>query len=475
MQNPDVRRCVLWAAMAVFAGSVRAAAVSFGAPFSHGAVLQSARPVPVWGKADAGAEVTVVFGSVSAGATADNKGGWRVTFAPLAVSSTPRTLEVKAKTRTGSVTSAVCTNVVVGEVWLCSGQSNMAQALVDPVQARYRDAIGAMVAQVTVKPLVRYMKAPGRLGWHALTPEFLSSRRRSALAVYYALELHDKLGIPIGVIEAAAGGSNIDNWQPTNGAKAGCHNTFMKELFPYALRGVFWYQGETNIYVGETDVYADKQKLLYESWRREFENDGLRFYYVQIAPFARGKLANGFDYDAEFPNFLVAQARLENTETNAAMTVINDLGNLRDIHPNEKLLVAKRTALHALKRDYGFDGIEDCSPKPRTITAVGARVRIEFDHAKALYVYRRNDRFRKEAPFELAGEDGEFKPAQIGNYLKFNSMSSGTITNNVIELTAEGVDRPKKVRYAWRIPWQGEVYNEVNLPLATFSAEVEAR
>ena len=439
------------------------AGLSFGRPFTDGAVLQRDRPVPVWGRAPAGAEVRVTYGAAVVKGKADEKGDWRVKLPAMPASSVPRSLSVATATSTLHLD-----NVVVGEVWLCAGQSNMAMALVHPTLTRYRDGVGAMVAQATDQPLVRYLGTPvPKDGWQAFAPAFLASGSKAAIAVHYALELHEKLGIPVGVIVAAVGGCNIDSFLPDLKPASNLDRYLLDGVYPYAVRGALWYQGETNIYLGEVGEYGVKLRSLYDRWRTNFENPKLSFYYVQLAPFARGG-----DYDTRFPRFLCLQAAFEREEPNAAMTVINDLGVVGDIHPNEKWLVAKRLALHALRRDYGFANVEDCSPEPIRATAVSNVVTVVFDHAKTLYAYQRGQRFSPNLPFELSGADGVWKPAKVLNFLTGKSMCEGTITNNVIELTSPDVAAPTAVRYAWKLPWTGSVYNEVNLPLGTFMREV---
>jgi sialate O-acetylesterase len=157
----------------------------------------------------------------------------------------------------------------------------------------------------------------------------------------------------------------------------------------------------------------------------------------------------------------------------AAMTVVNDIGCVEDIHPNEKWLVARRLLLHALKRNYGFEGVEDSSPLALSATADGSRVKVVFSNAKSLYVYARGKAFSKSlAPFEIAGPDGVFKPAQISNFSSEKGFGRGLIDSSEIVLSAPGVKEPVAVRYAWQKPWTGCVYNEADLPMGTFLIEV---
>ena len=453
-------------ALGLAAGPLRAASLTLGAPFGDGMVLQSGRPVPVWGKAAANAAVEVRFAGQSKRTVASAAGAWRVTLDPLAATKEARRLTVAAGTN-----EVAFANVVVGEVWLCSGQSNMAMALADNTP-RYGDEIGRMVAQVTDKPFVRYLSAPGREGWHALTPKFLFTGRKAALAVHYALALYEQLDVPVGVIEAAVGGSNIDSWNPSSTSNPHLHRSLIAGLAPYALRGALWYQGETNVREGAD--YLPKLRQLDAAWRTLFEAPDLLFGYVQLAPYAYGT-RDGIDLEEKFPLFLEAQAAFEREQPNAAMVVVNDIGNLKDIHPGNKWLIARRLLLPALKRCYGRTDIEDRSPVPARVACVSNVVEVSFDHAKTLYVRDPEAPGILSAPFELADGNGGWKPAQILNYARTNWTHRGNIDTNVLQLAADGVDRPAGVRYAWRKPWKGVLYNQVNLPLGLFRLDIKEK
>ena len=440
-----------------------AGAVTLGEPFSDGAILQRDRPVPVWGKSAPGEAVTVSFAGQTVEATAGTNGVWVALLAPMAASKEGRTLEVA-----GGVGRVMARDVLVGEVWLCAGQSNMEMAIGDD-WVRYGDGTGRMIAQVTHRPFVRYMqKENGKRMWNPLTPTFLTMGRKSALAVYYGLELYAALDVPIGLVVAAAGGSNIDQWDPANGEKAELFRLHFNGFAPYAVRGALWYQGETN--VREGDLYRKKLHSLYGQWTTALGCPDMSFYYVQIAPNDYGKGSEWF-----FPEFLEAQARYERENPKAAMTVLSDTGSVHDIHPNKKWIVAKRLALHAFKRDYGFPDVEDSSPILRSAMAVSNTVELVFDHAKRLYVYRDDSEGRRslELPFEVAGTNGVWKPATVVNIFSGRDWSKyGNIYSNTVIIVAKDVDEPVCVRYAWTKPWHSWLYNQVDLPLGTFSAEV---
>jgi sialate O-acetylesterase len=156
------------------------------------------------------------------------------------------------------------------------------------------------------------------------------------------------------------------------------------------------------------------------------------------------------------------------------MAVITDLGNTKDIHPNEKEFVAKRLAVHALRKDYGFSGIKSDSPAFKSLSVDGARMTVRFRNAEKLYIY--NKEFTMATGFELAGTNGVWKPAKVVN-LKTRKWSNGKEfksgeieAGDSIVLEAEGVDSPSSVRYLHSSPWFGSVYNEVDLPLGPFHA-----
>jgi len=461
-------RCVLWGAVfGMAAGPLFAVPLKLGSSFGNNMVLQREREVPVWGMAETNAAVEVRFADQVRKTTAKD-GKWRVTLDPMMASKEARSLTVVSGTNQVSAS-----NVVVGEVWLCAGQSNMAMALADNTP-RYGDDVGRMIAQITDNPFCRYVTAPGRdrfHRWQMLKTDFISQPLKSALAIYFALALYEQLDVPVGVIVAAVGGSSIDRWNPALEPPLGPehHRGCIAGMVPYAVRGVLWYQGESDVRDGEK--YLPKLRQLDAGWRQLFESPDLMFGYVQIAPYAYGKQGR-VDLDELFPVFLEAQAAFEREQPKAAMVVINDIGNVKDIHPGHKWLVARRLLLPALKRCYGREKIEDHSPVPARITSVSNVVEMAFDHAKTLYVHDSDAPLSLDAPFELSDVAGSWKPAKIVNYPRSDWTRVGNINTNVVRLVADGVDRPVGVRYAWRKPWKGVLYNQVSLPLGTFQRPV---
>ena len=512
------KKNLLAAVAAVCAGSALAA-VEMGAPFTDGAVLQRGMKVPVWGKVvpapgQSLCTVKVEFAGQGKTAAVGADGAWRVDLDPMEASSESRTMKVTELNKgflfDSTVDSVEVKDVLVGEVWFASGQSNMECPIWHPGNSRYRDGKGAMMTAMTHMPLVRFVKTPRVYGtpgrnplqakWLRFEPESFQSKvddchwqLPSAVAWYYARELHVALGLPVGIIDSSIGGTNIDAWTPREGYE-GCDpsikataewvpkfgkdwtkdcakgvigsqfqqptalfNAMVWDYAPMAMRGMIWYQGCHNN--SESELYCAKMHALYNGWSRVFENPGLKLYFAQLAP-----------WKTNWMGMCMAQDKFAAEEPNAAIAVTADVGNFDDIHPNDKETVARRLLIHALKRDYGFTKIEDCSPTLKSWKVEGNKFVLCFDHAKELYVYN-PDRSLANG-FELAGDDGNFKPAKIVNPVASMSHGKtvhlGKLKDAQIVLSADGVAKPTKLRYLYSSPWFGSIYNEVNLPLGAF-------
>ena len=509
-----VCRAVLCLALTAVCGVV-SAAVELASPFADGMVLQQGRTVPVWGWAKPNAKVAVSFAGKTVSTTAGADGKWRVDLPPMNASKQGRDLIVGLQSNNRTISNqTILHDVLVGEVWFCAGQSNMELRLVGD-NPRTRDRNGSLVAQMTVRPFIRFAhmktgvkmtpqaKAAHPVVWKDFRPENLQTNV-SALAFYYGLELYGALDVPIGLVGVYRGGSRLEPWVPNEGFRSvpemkaqaeyvpvekgfskeallvlnpkimkshlstifqpSVHwNAMVEPWAPYACRGLIWYQGEAN--AAEGDDYIPKLQALYNGWAKRFENKDLSLYLVQLAPMDAGTVA-----------LQEAQQKFADREPHAAIAIITDLGNTHDIHPNEKEFVAKRLAVHALKRDYGFAGIKDESPAFEGVRFEGTNAVVRLRNAESLYIYNR-DRSMTTG-FELAGADGQWKPATVVN-LKTSRWSNGktftpgTIDGKEIVLTARGVDAPKSVRYLHAKPFFGNVYNEVDLPLGPFHSDAE--
>ena len=451
------------------------AKVSTATPFADNMVLQRGRPVPVWGTADPGEQVTVQFAGQTKTATADAKGAWKVALDAMDASRENRTLTVK-----GAANAEEIKNVLVGEVWFASGQSNT-ECPIWGASPRYRDGQGAVMTAMARRPFIRYVKnartmsREPRLGWKAVWRDYSPASFKatfggnlSAIAFYYALELHDALGVPVGIIDSSWGGTRIEPWTPPSGFERAPNvparvnpgtptalwNGMVAAFAPFAIKGFIWYQGCSN--AGDGRAYCDKMHHLYNGWAKEFQNPGLKLYFVQLAPFSR----SWFEVQ-------MGQAKFAKEEKNAAMVTTCDIGNSWDIHPNDKESVARRLVLHALRRDYGFDGIVCDAPELESWKVEGDKFVMSFSNASAWYAYNADRSAAKG--FEVAGRDGRFVPANI-----LNRGANDTLAGRELVVSAPGVAAPRRLRYLHSKPWIGSLYSfDSGLPLGPF--EIDAR
>lgn len=474
-------------------------ALELGSPFVDGAVLQREKPVRVWGWAEKGERVVVTFAGQERTCVAGADGRWETVLTPMAADATSR--ELVAESASGRL---VVRDVVVGEVWLAAGQSNMEFSLCSD-HPRMRDRDGGLTAQMTVRPLVRYMNVPrkaalepqrksaAKLFWERFEPKLLSRHGVSAIGAYYALELYAALGIPVGIVSANWGGTDIAPWIPrlglegvpglediaawkpkapkdftdadktptrTNSSRQPTllYNGIVAPLVPYAFRGILWYQGESDR--GDATRYALKMHAYFDGMRRVLRDPTLKLYFCQIAPWKHGS--------PTATEIREQQARFAMEEPNADMVVTADVGNMDEIHPYEKATVAKRLAAFALRNDYGWEDVKPWSPTPvGAVCETGGVVAVTFDHAERLGVYRPDRKL--DLDFEIAGSDGKFVPAKL---LTPADPETFQFKDATLRLSADGVREPKQIRHQHRPPYFGALVNRTGLPCGPFTMAV---
>ena len=465
--------------------------------FNHNMVLQRDRANAVWGTADAGADVTVSFAGQTVRAKADGKGAWRADLAPMKADATGR--EMAISTSTGD--KVVYTNAVVGEVWLCGGQSNMTFAMwPEPRVGQHagRERNGYYDIMLTNEPDVRGVrmrecwspepKAHDRLDWFAFTPG--NGGSFSGAAWHYAIRLYRALKIPVGVIECAWGGSCIETWIPPDAYAASksfkhfatqpiapnakqleqekktgkktdlhqmpraCWNAMVHPLAPYGIKGAIWYQGCTNR--GRWREYYEMLHTLRAGWGARFECPGMPLFICQIAPYG---------YSSEEKDSGETQIREEmerfalDNAPNVGLAVLSDVGEIDNIHPGDKRTVGTRLAALALNRLYGFKQIACDAP----LLDVAKK---SEDGKKVILTFRNvadwcmNGTYKPR--FELAGEDG--------NYVIVDSKLVGH--SNRIELSVPAGMTPKKVTYMRKSCVHGFIKNEAGLPLGPFRRDL---
>jgi sialate O-acetylesterase len=460
--------------------------------FGDHMVLQSGQRVPVWGWAKPGEEITVRFADQEkhARAAAASDGRWEIHLEPLKVSSEPAELTIVGAEK------LTFKDVLVGEVWLCSGQSNMEKPLGE--QRGQKPTLNYERELATANfPEIRFLRVPRnrkreperdiKTTWNVCSPASLDEIKFSAVGYFFGRKLHQELKVPIGMIDASLGGSPIEPWITPAGfasvpsladwAKASItpgatvdvyqganvihsepctmYRGMIAPLVPFALRGVLWYQGESNIYAGDTTIYADKMTALINGWRDAWKRE-LPFYYVQIAPLLYHVTRSDKVVSPEAePRFWEAQAsclRLPRT----GMIVTTDLvDDLADIHPQRKKEVGEPLARWALAKDYGRTDIEVSGPMFRSMERNGGKVTLHFDHIGGGLVCKG----RVLDWFAIAGTDGEFFPAKA------------EIAGDTVVVTSPRVSAPAVVRFAWDEAARPNFFSKAGLPAMPFRTD----
>jgi sialate O-acetylesterase len=458
-------------------------------------VLQRDKDVPVWGVSDPGAEIVVSFAGQKKSTRANASGKWKLALAPLvasaedrefAVTATPPTKPADAAKPAAAVDDAPKTltlkNVLVGEVWVCSGQSNMEQGIVFPnTRNGQAEASAAHFPLIRIKYSRKVLSAKPRNDWQGgkwavCSPKTIRDGTWggfSAAAYFFGRELHTQLKVPVGLLQVAWGGTRIEPWTPPEGfasvpslkvrsrglnpgTPSALYNAMVHPLVPFAIRGAIWYQGEANR--GELD-YANKTRALVQGWRKVWGQDAFPFYWVHLAPF-RYNGANKIG-DSELLAVTWEQQTAALAVPNTGTAITNDIGNLFDIHPGEKQAVGKRLARLALSRTYGNvkNFIDDSGPIFKCAKIASPRkIVVKFDFAKSGLKTRDG---KAPSHFEVAGKDGIFHPAKAA------------IVGDTIEVTCEELTALKQVRFGWHELAVHNLTNGDALPAAAFRWKAE--
>jgi sialate O-acetylesterase len=438
-------------------------------------VLQRGEPVAIWGNASAGEKVTVTFNKQVKKTTADTSGKWRVYLDKMTASDKPATMMIS-----GSNTITL-NNILVGEVWLCSGQSNMEFTMAKSskfANAKRSKGLDSAASANERNPNIRLFLVRRDLtkpdganvnkGWNETEASYLKDF--SAAGYYFAKKLYDELHVPIGMISSSVSGSNIEPWMSGAVVKdtiskghtvditidetrpGKFYNGMIRPLAPYAIKGFLWYQGETNCLLKETTEYTYKFRHLINSWRTLFYNPRASFYFVQIAPHSYSK-SKGLN-EQTLPLFREAQAAALDVP-NTGMIITTDLvDSINDIHPTYKWEVGKRLALLALANNYKKN-IEYAGPTFKKWKLKGNTAVIEFSHADGLMS---NDG-QPLSWFTIAGADNKFVPADA------------IIKGKKIIVSSPAVPSPRNVRFAWHEAAQPNLYNKAGLPAVPFRTD----
>jgi sialate O-acetylesterase len=410
-------------------------------------VLQRGKPIPVWGWADAGEKLTVSIGDASAKATADADGKWNVSLPAMKADRKAHTLTVAGNN------TVTLDDILIGEVWVGSGQSNMQWALTSTLGA---DEAIAKAGNPNIR--LFYVKRVEKAApaddvevtahWGACTPQSVPGF--SAALYYFGRKLQQELDVPVGLIHSSWGGSAIEPWTVTDAGSGRKYNAMIAPLQPFAVQGVIWYQGETNVILKNGLTYFDKTKDLIEGWRRTW-NSELPFYFVQIAPWSGARYEPG-----QLPALWEAQAKSLKIPRTGMIVTTDLVDNIADIHPKNKLDIGNRLARWALAKTYGKKDVVYSGPLYKSMKVDGKSIRIEFAHT-AGGLKSRDDVALSE--FRISGADGQFVDAEA------------KIDGKSILVSSAEIAEPKHVRFGWHKLANPNLVNSEGLPASPFQTD----
>lgn len=461
-----MKRFSLFAFFVLLVGHTLFAKITLPNILSDNMVLQRNDRVLLWGWANTGEEISVVTGwdnktyTVKTAITAK----WQVTV-PTPEAGGPFTIKF-----IGDENEVTLDNILIGEVWVCSGQSNMqwsatTNAGIDNAEEEIAKANYPNIRLFTVERRTSEFPQEDLPGsWVECTPETMKDF--SAIAYFFARRLQGELDVPIGLIDNAWGGSPAEVWTPfsvfeehgdlatsANALESTpwspvtpsyLYNGMVHPITPLKIAGTIWYQGESN--VGRHEEYKKLFSQMVASWRSAWGYN-FPFYYVQIAP-----------YKYETPEtgayLRDAQRKALDSIPNSGMVVVSDIATVNDIHPPNKQDVGLRLANLALKEHYkAYEG-EVYGPLFKEFLVDGKKASVIFDHANGLMA-----KGKTPTHFEIAGDDGQFYPAKA------------RIKNDEVILSSREVDEPKRVRFGWSNIAEPNLFNAAGLPASSFRSE----
>lgn len=433
--------------------------------FSDNMVLQQRSEVAIWGWSDPGESIRIVCSwntTDTVKVKADNTAAWKTTI-KTAEAGGPYTISVFGSS------NVALHNVMLGEVWICSGQSNMEWSVNHGITVSDEEIASADNPNIRIFHIQKigadYPQNTCEASWAVSSPETM--RSTSAVGYFFAREIQQKLDVPVGIIVAAWGGTpaevwmekslveddpelnrvryrrEIDFWPDKPGV---LYNSMIWPIMPYGIAGAIWYQGESNC--GNHQVYSRLMKNLIGNWRAGFKKD-FPFYQVQIAPYDYGEGGTS--------EFLREQQEIVTRAVpNTGMVVVSDLvDNIKDIHPKNKIDVGRRLANYALAEKYAQDVGTYKSPAFESMKVEKNKVRVHFSNAGT------GLKCTGKTPltFLVAGADGNFFPA------------TAKIDGSSVILSARQVKAPVAVRYCFDDTSTPDVFSAGGLPLAPFRTD----
>lgn len=434
--------------------------------FGDHMVLQAGKQVPVWGTAARDERVTVTFAGQSVATRASADGRWQVALSGLEDSAEPHDFTV-----TGDHGDMQAFHdVLVGEVWLGSGQSNMEFPMRREERAKeFTDA--ANDPNIHLFTVHRHPSdepvndVDGK--WVVCTPKTVGDF--SAVLYHFGLNLHKSLHVPMGLIHSSWGGTPIQAWTPRDGfteqqitemneklattrprfpsQPSVLYNGMIAPIAGYAMRGAIWYQGEADNSPGGAPIYGQRMKTMIDLWRSAWSEGNFPFYFVQIAPYTYGT-------PETLPILWQQQIWVTKNVPNTGMASTTDIGTPKNIHPTNKHEVGRRLALIALAHTYGQTKVAHHGPTYEDSRVEGDKIRVTFEHT---YGGLKTNNGQAPNWFEIAGADGTFVPAQA------------RIEENTVIVWSDKIEDPKYVRLGWNQIAELNLVNNAGLPAWPFT------
>jgi sialate O-acetylesterase len=431
--------------------------------FGDSMVLQQKSQAAVWGWADKGEEVIVSLGESKATAKAGDDGKWSLKLATPAAGG-PFVLSVKGKNE------ITIPNVLVGEVWICSGQSNaewnVASSILPEVERELAKYPKIRMIKVNHNPSEKPVDDIAGT-WQTCSPDTVSNF--SAIGYFFARHLQTELDVPVGIISTNWGGTICEAWtskeklgtdpdfapilqrsekfQPGNPNQASVlFNGMINPIIPYGIRGAIWYQGESN--VGRAAQYRKLFPAMITDWRERFGQGDFPFLFVELAPYRYGNNLLPELWDAQLKTLALK---------NTGMCVTTDITTVNDIHPPNKQDVGRRLALWALANTYEKGMLPFSGPLYESMTVEGNKIRVKFKHSAGLWT-RNQDRVTA-THFTIAGEDQKFVEAKA------------KVEGETVVVESDKVAKPVAVRFAWNELAEPNFFNWARLPASPFRTD----
>ena len=473
-----------------FAPTLAHADVKPNALCTEGMVLQQKSAAKLWGTADKGEGVSVSFRGKSADTKADDNGNW-VVAVDTGAAGGPFELTIK-----GNNTISY-KDILVGEVWICSGQSNMEANVGSYIKSDdlpYAKAAprNPMLRTFNVKrnPQMEPQTETGGK-WIDADPKTVGSF--TAVGYFFGRNLQENLKVPVGLIHTSWGGTRIETWMSKSALEAtgfkitdpkdfgpntrsSLYNGMLRPLLNYQVKGAIWYQGESN--AGNAYQYRTLHPAMIENWRADFKNPDLAFYFVQLAPYGNTPKTPGDSNWAELREAQTMTLKLKNT----GMAVITDFGSEYDIHPTPKRPVGERLALAARAQTYG-EKIVYSGPLFKSAKFADGKVVLSFDHVGGGLVSKEMvptlERKNKDGSTSAAAyrvkegssNDGSLVGFTIcGKDMKFQT-ALGEIVGNTVVVSCSKVADPIAVRYGWANHPMCNLFNREGLPASPFRTD----